>query len=267
MIDCFIPSIDRPMQMDLLLRSIRDNFKGIDKVSVLYKYSNNDFMLGYDIVKHKDFDIDIKWIKESNFQRDTKEIFNNFNKKYAVCFVDDEVILRQPDLSKFTIEDHEVGFSLRLGDNFPFAWNAQAKNTIPKFEKTFNVISWKWQGLTGDYGYPFCVNSIIRDTEYFKQIINSINFSAPNNLEMAITKYDMTDKPIMCAFDKPISINIANNLAQNLFKSRTGEDNRYSLENLNKKYLDGYKLDTEGLYDKVFACPTMPVPYNFVKGD
>ncbi len=267
MFNCLIFSIDRPSQADLLLRSIRDNFKEIDKLTVLYKYTTKEFMIGYDIIKHKDYGIAITWVHESNFKSNTKDIINGFNKRYSVCFVDDEVILRSPDIEKIdkTMLHDVAGFSLRLGENFPYAWNAQQKNTMPKFTKIFDIITWNWHGLTGDYGYMYCINSIIRDTEFFKEMINSINFTYPNNLEMAITKYNMNNRPVACAFSKSISINIANNLAQKVFKSRTGEEDKYSLENLNKKFLDGYIIDVSNLYGHEFEYPTCPVSYKFKK--
>ncbi len=46
-VQLMIFSYNRPMQLDLLVRSIRKNIVGFDKILVTFNYSDANFLKGY----------------------------------------------------------------------------------------------------------------------------------------------------------------------------------------------------------------------------
>ena len=65
--DLIIFSYDRPMQLFALLESIEKNVVGLNKTNVIYRSSNNEFEVGYEIVK-KSFPTS-NYVKQDNAPR------------------------------------------------------------------------------------------------------------------------------------------------------------------------------------------------------
>lgn len=266
-IELLIFSKDRACQLDLLLRSIKDNLPQVNRINVLYKISNEFYSKGY----YKLFDKYnyINWIQEENFELDVKEIINESICKYFLCLVDDEVIIRKPDwnlIFKY-FDDTINNISLRLNNHINYSYTSECKVDPVPFTINDPIVKWDWTKLSpvGDMGYPSCINSAIRDTEYFKNIINNITFKNPNVLEAEINFKRDENKPFMLAFKKAISISIPNNFTQQ-FESRNSKKQEFSLEKLNDNFLNGYIINTNNLYGLDLDSATMPIDYNFIQG-
>ncbi len=270
MIDTLIFSKDRAMELNSLLESIQDHFNVFKKITILYRYSNDNFKKGYDKIIKKFGNMNIDWILESNFKADSIKIINSFIEKYCILFVDDEWFIRTPNIEQIyeTMQDNEVvGFSLRLGDNFTYAWNAGVKHVLPEFIRNANVIKWQWKKChkNSDYGYPFNLNSMIRRTVEFQELVNRVDFTYPNNFEMAIVNGLKTEKEYIAAFNEPITFLNCLNVSQTHFVSRNIEEEQFNLEKLNQKWLDGYILNFRKIYNKTQECPTMALAMEFIK--
>ena len=96
MIDTIIFSKDRAMQLELLLRSIKDNFKELNNVHILCKGTTNEFNSGYG--KLSKMYPEFKWVAEQNLIQDVKNIVNSFESKFAMTFVDDEIVVRDHNI-------------------------------------------------------------------------------------------------------------------------------------------------------------------------
>ena len=266
-------SRNRAMELNSLLTSIKDHFNVFNNITILFKYSNDDFKAGYDKIIGKHKGLNINWILEENFTQDTKDIVNSFTNDLCVTFVDDEWFIRSPDIKNiyWSLRDSDnsinySGFSLRLGDNFPYTWNADMKHSIPDFERYDDIILWDWTLLkeSNDYGYPYNLNSMIRRTRDFKEVINKCSFTYPNDLEVAIIKNLDRDKSLLCANKEPSTFLNCLNVAQTHFISRNINQEAFTLEALNRKWLDGYELNFRDFYNKTQQCPTMAIEMKFI---
>ena len=255
MIETLVFSRDRACQLDLLLRSIKDNLPELEKISVLYKATNKNFKKGYEILLKK-FP-KIYFIEEENFCKDVKRIVNEFTEKNCLFLCDDAVMINEMEISNtLSILNGNVhGVSLRLNPNLPHTYMTDTKNVIPKFEKVnvAGTILYKWEWKKAkentDYAYPSCIDGHVYQTGWITFIVDNAEFSTPNHLEVILDGNKQIMKPCLVCFEKTIMLTVPQNVVQNLFpNNRRNPNPEYSIENLNKRYLDGFVIDTENIY-------------------
>jgi hypothetical protein len=278
MIDIVIFSKDRAMQLELLLRSIRDNFKEIKKVNIICTGSNEEYIKGY--MKLMKMYRQHNWIAEKNLIEDVKTVINNFNEKFAMTLVDDEIVIRNHSVQTMLpiLEDNEDIHcaSLRLGMNIGnYCYTADVKADIPEFEimsKSWsnkdgsNIYKWDWTKGDGrvDWYYPSCINSNIYRTEFLKDWVNNISFGNINDLEGTLNQNRNTFKHYMICMDKSKTINIANNLTQSGY-NRHSDKTEFTLEELNKKFLGDYVIDEKDFYNVDNDIATFEKDYRLIK--
>ncbi len=252
-------SKDRACQLELLLRSIKENFEEVvnENVYILYKYSNDQFKVGYDKLKEM---YDYNWVLETNFKEDVLNIANSFKCEYCVAFVDDEIVIND-----FSIDDSITllnsnknihCISLRMHPTINYTYTSNTDSPPPNLDTIGNCISWNWktylnttQKTYADWSYPAAINSHIYSTVFFQNILKEIgDFNAPNSLENGLFhKRNLFRENIIC-FEKPKTICIVNNITQIECENRTGSKDEFSLESLNTKFLDGFRIKSENLY-------------------
>lgn len=270
-------SKDRAMQLDLLLRSIRDHWPEIMPESVLYLYSNDDFRDGYEKIKAKFRDV--KFFHESNIQADVLKIVNEIDEPYFVMLCDDAIAVRNPsaDLSvAFEYFDNDIiGIVLHTDKNVKGTWDFKkdsidnlAPYEIPEFiETNKHFCKWDWTKLKERKGfsYPHAVGTIIYKTKYMQQILNSLKFKNAPQLEGGMARNLDYGKPYMMCLSKISVVGIPNNRTQIVTNTPCDDNEEYSLVNLNKKYLEGYIIDTKNLYETDFVRPHQLAEYKLIK--
>jgi hypothetical protein len=270
MIDCLIFSKDRACQLDLLLRSVSDNFHELDKknIRIIYKSSNDDFEKGYNnlISMYPE----IEWIKETHLITDIKKVVQTFNNELSLCLVDDEVVNSNMDISqgmKTLLSNptiHCMSLRMHLNINYTYTSNTQSPPPSLLYDNTNNLIVWQWADCknSSDWGYPSCINSHLYRKDFFKNLIISANVSSVNELEGYInSKRNTFPKHILASFQSK-TINIANNLTQS-GNNRFNRDERFSLENLNEKYLHNFRIVTNNIYNTKNTMATYEQDYEF----
>lgn len=254
MIDCLIFSKDRACQLDLLLRSIKDNFKELQNIKILYLPTNESFNDGYS--KIQQMYPEYEWIREQNFVNDTLGIFYSFKNEFVLNFVDDEIIIRdfpiEPALNFLrSSETHCV--SMRMAPHINFCYTANRPDPQPEFlELDFNgtkMFRWDWRTRPNNvnWGYPSCINSHIYKTEEFVQNVSMVNFQYPNALEGNFNLIRERFNKFNACFEKSKSVNIANNLIQT-GPNRHGSIAEWQVDNLNREFLNGRRLSTKPFY-------------------
>lgn len=265
MINCLIFSKDRACQLDLLLRSIKDNFKELKNIGIIYKYSNNNFKIGYE--KIIQLYSDINWIEETNFFNNFKNYINNIKEKYTLILVDDEVVIRNFNIEGFlnflNLDSNLHCISLRMHSKLNYSYASKIYSPPPSFFETYHSInsdqiaySWNWNHYLidsgteySDWSYPSCINTHIYTTIFLKNILTEIYFNNPNILEASIHQLKNYFKEKILFFEKAKTISIPNNLTQTVFKNICGNKEEYSLESLNEKYINNYEINTKNLYN------------------
>lgn len=252
MIHGIILSKDRAFQCDLLIKSIRDNFKEVDKIDVLYTYSNDVFKDAYErMIFFKDEKTTFH--KEETFAIDYKRILSNVKTYYIINFCDDNVVVNNAGvkdiIDNLSKKKELSSASLRLHDKYDYCYPAKKNIEIPQLNKCFNCIEWDWTKCEPHtcWGYPHPIDSNIYLTEYFKSVVDKCELKTPC-IEAEINRKRDKTKPYMIALNVSKIISITHNTAQDWNKAmiNSGYD-EYSLLALNSKYWSGYIADLQDI--------------------
>jgi hypothetical protein len=280
MTDLLIFSKDRACQLECLLHSISDNFKDIiPTANILYKSSSELYKTGYDILQ-KQYPM-FKWIPETSFLQDVRKILNDFKNETCMFFSDDEIVINDcsdvysfvPALTKNKDKFHCLSLRMHPKIDFTYTWKLPSpspkliKLKVKDSEKLLtNLFAWEWKKIDTrlDWGFPSCVNSHIYLTEMYRQYINTLEFKSLNNLEILYHFQREKFKDLVMCFDKAKTVSVANNITQEGF-SYTGNNKEFSVEVLNQKFLDNWRIDVKKFYGIEKNMATFDEKYEFVK--
>jgi hypothetical protein len=259
MINNIIFSKDRACQLRLLLESIKKNADNIFNVNIIYKASNEEFNKGYEQLKAEELLPNINWVKQSlNFKKDVISILDS-NYEYSCFATDDDIIYRKVDEGKIIKafkEDKDIFcFSLRLGKNVTVCYSMNSKNKIVPFEDEEEVIKWEWKKHYYDAGYSLSVDYHVFTTKDINKLVNKITFENPNTLEANLQIFSNFPKQIMAAFEQSVVVNTPINIVNEVYNNRQGEQFAVSVEEFNKRYLDGEVIDLEKIdFSNIIGC-------------
>lgn len=270
MIDILIFSKNRACQLDLLLHSINDNFKELNNINILFTFSNNFYESGYDklMLKYPN----CNWYEEDNFYNNTKNIINSFKSDVCLFFVDDEIIIRDYSILKYLNlfyeykNIHSISLRMNCNINFGYAANQIANKPNLQYINSENFCylwNWQTQQLYDEWGYPAAINSSIYQTQFIKNIINTVSFKAVNSLEIALLQCKSNFKSKMIGFNESKTILLANNIVQTEGYNR--HSNKYSLEFLNNKYLCNYIINPIPFYNINYNMVCIESDYEFIE--
>lgn len=241
-------SKDRALQLDSLLRSIKDNYSELpSSLTVLYSVSNEKFDKAYKILQDKEFIPGITWCREISFSNDMRTIINSLDpSSYIQFLVDDDIIFRPFDidiLSKFTTQ--YLTLSLRVDKSY-------LRFPNPSFQIDKEYLKWNWYPLfkkrTGNFWYyPFSVDGNIFHTADIQKMLTYIQFKAPNSFEgeMSGAKKKFLNKRMMLATPRAVLFNNPLNSVQE--EGETWNEG-LSVESMNEEYLSGKEIDNSELY-------------------
>ena len=196
-------SKDRPLQLECLLRSMKEHCNIFDTVVVLYKTSMYE---AYEILK-MDYP-EVIFRRERNFKQDFLSLIMP---GYNCLLVDDDIFFR--DVLKHEVYDMltecDIG-SLRLGNNI-------------KHKKHFHVRS--------------SVDGNIFRGDLLKKLADD-RFKNPNQLEIALNKYCLDST--MAWFNEPRLIGVPNNRVSDSSGCAHMNGDISELENA---FLQGFRID------------------------
>lgn len=245
MINIVIFSRDRASQLELLLRSMKLYFKEFyeHKINILYTFSNDGFKAGYDKLFKIHNDSNIKYIKETLKFKDHILLLLDYNNPYSLFFVDD-IVFKNPfslnckQFKLFTMNEDILTLSLRLHPKLIFCYPANIRMAPPDFDSN---LSFKWSGMSGDYGYPMSLDGHFFRTSDFLSLTKVLNFSNPNSYEGMLANYPF-NRPKMICFEESVIVNNPINKVQNYNNNLHGTINA---EYINKEFLNGYLIDID----------------------
>ena len=272
-IDILIWAKNRACQLDLLLRSIKDNFLGYNKIYVRYDYTSPEFKKGFQKVIKKNYGLPITYIETSgDFEKDTKDIINNkFKTQYMLNLCDDDVFIRPTRLDNI-IEDYtdEVcAISLRMSEDIIWCYGNQKSCELPEFYPIKrNGLKWKWADSdpSTDWGYPSAVNIHLYGTKWFREIIKDLHFDTPNKLEYLFNTNRKIFKPYIISLKKTRILNIPINQVQTLSPTNPyGKKYTYTLKELNDRFLKGEIINTANIYNHNNHAVNEELEFHFIK--
>jgi hypothetical protein len=262
MITSIVFSKDRPLQLDLTLKSIKKNMPIVEHVTVIYTTSNHeDFILAYQklISEHPG----VKFVKQGDDIY--KDILNNLRYKYTIFFTDDDIVYR-PCISTTKEVDEIMDIkevfciSFRMGLNTTkrdFGDGTLKDDIVPGVyvSEDKNHIFWNRTSVPvgGYWSYPLSVDGhlfLTSDLRYMTHSINNFLVQAPtpetpNQFECFLQRFFFEYPAFMCAEKISCVVNSPNNRVQSDFANRFGDNFNYSPEYLNQLYLMGKRLNLE----------------------
>lgn len=256
MINSIIFSKDRAMQLDLLLQSIYKNAPETFNINVLYKFSDEEFERGYNILKEKYQNVN--FISENDFKSQTLNLLNQ-NYEYSCFFTDDDIIynsFNETDIIKTMSENPEIFcFSLRLGKNVKVCYSMKSENVLIPESENDNIIIWNWTKHYMDFGYPLSVDGHIFKTKDILKLSTNIAYKNPNTFEAALQIFDTFPKQKMAAYKTSVLVNTPVNIVQSVFENRKAELFSYSVKDLNQLFLTGKRISLEEMdFTNIVGC-------------
>lgn len=259
MIKLIIISKDRACQLQCLLKSLELNAPKLYKIQINYKYSNDDFRIGYEKLQKEKFFLDIDWKLETNLRRDFISGIQTNKYKLFSMMTDDCIYYRKQNVIYEEIEDllgdSTLHFSTRLGRN-SVVQNYQTNQLVhvPNYEEVNGqFLRWRYKNINSYYNTAYfgAQDGDIWDSSFFYSVVASILFNGFRELESNLCqrRKEFEYRPYICSFRQSSVVNIPVNQSQgNLYSS---EKYHISLEEFNNKYLDGYKINLEKTFENV----------------
>lgn len=255
------------MQLDALLRSIDDHLSGsFSRISVLYTSSNDGFKRAYAEMRDN-WRTYVHFIKEQNFLDDTIRLAETKLKRTqaqpdCIAFmVDDDIVARPLPISLEELQEQladlkpqgrklrnqKLSFSLRLGMNI----------TVGKLPQTHTrkdqIMTWQPAHAVKHFSWPFSLDGHFYDARLITSRLKQFNKCAnPNKLEVYLQRQfenrtsDKAKK--MSSLRQSILFGMPLNVTSATTNTSYGDKYHYSPDQLNKWYLQGYRIDLASLY-------------------
>jgi len=229
-------SCDRPMQLNLCLRSLYENLDEYSDIHVLYTYSNDDFKKAYETEEKKHKFVEFR--RENDFKSDLLQLIHD---KMYVLFVVDDCIFTN-DFSVNEIEklleerDDIIGFSLRLGLNTKYCYPENKSQEIPEYEIYKDKMVFNWSNAEYDFGYPLELSSSIYRVKDIFAILYDCKYKNPNELEwlMYLNKdIYKNERPKLSCYKQSVAFcNPINKVQTANAVNRSGDSIEYSAHSL-----------------------------------
>jgi len=260
-VQLMIFSYNRPLQLDLLINSIRKNITDFDKIIVTFNYSNNKFLKGYDNFMEKGL-VD-QWYCDKGIAH--TPAFKNYlvelmgdEYSYTCLFSDDAIVYGKVSMNDVIAQmtDDVISFSLRSGLNAKYSFyggKTIIENPWGKYEDLEEFIKWDWTEYNPKRcnGYPIGFgDGCTFKTETIKYLLDRIEGQSPNEIERYLNQVEnrevIAQKKLVAYKHSKLVSNPVNNV--NTFSPLfSGEKFSYPVEKLNDKYLEGYVVDLEAI--------------------
>ncbi len=264
-INLVVFSYNRPLQLYAFLESFVKNVKGCDRITVVYRSSNDAYMQAYDAVK-TDFPF-IDFYKQSENPKSDFKMLTlkaiDFNQEEYVVFAVDDIIVTDPvDLNNCVsaLENEKAyAFYLRLGKNIIECYMGRFRSGIPELiECESGVYAWKIKDGKGDWGYPHTVDMAVYRKKDIKKFFLRSFYTSPNILEgnwaSAVTQ-EINNSFGLC-FKKSCMVNCPLNIIQDVWVNNRNS-NSYSVQELLELFNNNLKLDIAPLQNCNNSAPHM----------
>jgi hypothetical protein len=269
-------SKNRPLQLDLTLKTIAKNFEQCTKVIVLYN-ADPEYSDAYEVLKKEHLEVD--WRQQTrNFYKDVLHCASAFdcNNEFICFFTDDCIVYRNiPNLSPMLLNlanDQLKCISLRMGSNIKERQSGEQMIQDLPGGKVYadDAQEWiVWNMLSNPYSsywcYPMSVDGHIFKRTVMKEMLEELYILSthvysdwiqnPNGLESNMQRFFVTGgcniaAPFLsCVFNSP------NNRVQQSHSNRSGDWYQYTPEFLLKKFNEGKRINLENLKFEDIKCP------------
>lgn len=277
LITSIIFSKDRPLQLDLCLKSIHKNLQSSTRNIVIYKCSNDKYQEAYDELQSTYENVEF-WPQGKSLLRDIyHSILTESDNEFFCFFVDDCIVYRNTNIDKETItnmfnDDAICCISLRLGTNVNKRSHQGVFFSDEIGQHAFHSKEWVMCSKTsvryGNYwSYSLSVDGhIFRKSDMYKMVNELIHISklydndkewknTPNTFEAQLQRFwTVTPNIMICPVISAV-VNSPNNKTQNSHPNQHGEVYSYDQDSLLELFLSGKRINIEKLEIKDVECP------------
>lgn len=259
MINILIWSKDRAAQLDILLRSWYEKLSIPAYLTVIYKASNQEYEVGYNLLKQSYKQVVFVNQNDHSLTSLTLDFLRDNKEKYVGFSTDDMFIYRPFNLSGETLDEvfkiSDV-FSLRLGFN-TLMQDCHRKIYQPALNNlVYNngeIIGWRWTDYQPlhNYGYPGALDLHIFPSQLMRLMANN-DFTTTNELETSLFQQRYAFRPFLFSPKNSVAVNVPINNISNVTIS--GQIFSYSLEELNTKFIAGQRFTYEFEESEIIGC-------------
>jgi glycosyltransferase involved in cell wall biosynthesis len=263
--DILIFSCDRPLQLYSCLESIHRYFRGFEKLSVLYRSSDERVQESYK--KVQEAFPKVHFVAQGvEYKKDfkpllLKTLFGS-SSEYIIFGVDDIIAKDFVDL-KGCMEMMErtgsYGFYLRFGSHIRHCYQSGQAQEVPKSALlNRGVHVWSLKAGGNDWEFPNTLDMTLYRKKDIRQAFEMLKYKTPNSLEFV-----WAQKPgagLGLYFETSKIVNVPLNVV-----SRTGNPHmNMTAEELLVKFEEGLKIDIEPLYQVENASPHFEYTPEFI---
>jgi hypothetical protein len=183
-------------------------------LTVLYTCSDVSFCAGYN-------EISVQWpkvrfVKENKFKESLIGLLKS-SLSGRIFFLVDDIIFTHPfvlsDFNRFSLDQYVP--SLRLGRNITYSLLRRKELILPEISELNGLIFWKWNKKNSYWSYPLSVDGHIFDKNELIFMMSSLEFQAPNSLELGLQLFLPTfRKRKGLAYPHSVMVNIPWNMVQ-----------------------------------------------------
>ena len=278
MITSIIFSKNRPLQLDLTIKSIKQNFPDCSQIIVLHN-NDTEFTEAHSILceEHKDIE---SW-------QQSRSIFNDVFvaslaiKNNLICFfTDDNIFYKLFECGNygFLQDEHASCLSLRMGMNI----SERCHNGVTgqdKCQKMFytdnDMIAWPktWHGYGSYWSYDLSVDGHIFRKADIVSMMDELCFlqsrynwnNTPNVLESEIQRFWPIRGNYIIAPKHSVVVNSPNNRVQESHQdNRAGDVFNYDSKYLLGKYIAGNRISLQDCDFNNIKCPHTEI--DLIKG-
>lgn len=279
MITSIIFSKDRALQLDLTLKSVKQNFPLCGNIEVIYKCSSDDHNNSYEKLKIEHPDVGFRNQKHDSLIWIIVKTIDDHTGDYFCFLTDDDIFYRKSNTTKSDLINLLGGpacISLRMGVNITHRdfGNGLEPDTKPDiFKYGNNHIVWNRMTVPagGYWNYPLSVDGHIFKQDLILKILYTMNkwpesstIFTPNKFEQMLQRFFFDISSTMASEIYSCVVNSPNNRVQNEFDNKHGEKFFCDAESLNFVFNQGKRIDLNKLEFGQICCPHQEI--NLSKG-
>ena len=251
MLTIIVFSKDRPIQLDLAIKSIKKNIQLECCINVLYGFSNLDFFRAYERLACEYTDVQFLDDQSNDFGWCVMSMIEKA-KDFVMFFPDDNIFFKKSattdlDLSKLFCDEKVACLSLRLGENI-YCENQYVCSTSKGVHKIFNRMNYScnsiWSNAMSLDGHIFKKSVILPK---IKEIYKLSMLNHPNQLEAMLKRYFFEVPEYIATEWESCVVNSPNNRVQELVKNWFGRLFPVDKDELLIEFIRGRRVNLDKL--------------------
>jgi len=280
MITTIIFSKDRPLQLDLCLKSIKKNLVGSDAITitVIENYSEK-YRNSIETLKTEHPEVNFSQQTDKNLFKCTWSILSKENKNPLVCFfTDDGIMFKEQDvgiIERVMQNTNIVTYSMRMGLNVvrrehqgvsfpdricgsPEKSHIDQENRALYWDKTVQNYGNYWSYSHSVDGHAFRYNDIFDWTDSIctLSVHNGLKCQTPNDYESGLQMFWCSTVPYMSSPLQSSYVNSPNNRVSGNFEDNSSGDTYYcSPDEMLRLYEQGKRIDPSKIPIGHIDCP------------